>query len=78
MRSTPTRRSNRVRHQWAIRKDTNVNGHPSSPKHGPGPWEAVQRFLASNPDFERDTACERHLLTFFPSGWLKRVGVGKR
>lgn len=58
---------------YLIVEDTNVNGHPSSPEHGPGPWEAVERFLAARGDFVADRECERFLLTFFPRGWLKRV-----
>lgn len=58
---------------YLIVEDTNVNGHPSSPEYGPGPWEAVDKFLASRSDFVADRECERFLLTFFPRGWLKRV-----
>jgi cephalosporin hydroxylase len=57
---------------YLVVEDTNVNGHPASPDHGPGPWEAVQAFLVANPDFQADLSCQRHLLTFFPNGWLKR------
>jgi cephalosporin hydroxylase len=57
---------------YLVVEDTNVNGHPASSEHGPGPWEAVQAFLAANPDFEPDLNCQRHLLTFFPNGWLRR------
>jgi cephalosporin hydroxylase len=57
---------------YLVVEDTNVNGHPASPNHGPGPWEAVQAFLTANRDFEADLNCQRHLLTFFPNGWLKR------
>jgi cephalosporin hydroxylase len=58
---------------YLIVEDTNVNGHPSAPDFGPGPWEAVDKFLASRTDFVPDRECERFLLTFFPRGWLKRV-----
>ena len=58
---------------YLIVEDTNVNGHPSSPEFGPGPYEAVQRFLAANHNFEADRSREKHLLTFNPHGWLRRV-----
>jgi cephalosporin hydroxylase len=58
---------------YLIVEDTNVNGHPSSPDFGPGPWEAADKFLASRTDFVADADCERFLLTFFPRGWLRRV-----
>jgi cephalosporin hydroxylase len=58
---------------YLIVEDTNVNGHPSSPDFGPGPWEAVEGFLRSRSDFIPDRQCERFLLTFNPRGWLKRV-----
>lgn len=57
---------------YLIVEDTHVNGHPSFPSHGPGPWEAVDAFLASRSDFEVDRSCERFLLTFNPRGWLRR------
>jgi cephalosporin hydroxylase len=58
---------------YALVEDTNVNGHPSFAGHGAGPWEAVRKFLAEDSRFEVDTSCQRHLLTFNPDGWLKRV-----
>ncbi len=57
---------------YMIVEDTHVNGHPSFPSHGPGPWEAVDQFLAECQDFVPDRSCERFLLTFNPRGWLKR------
>jgi cephalosporin hydroxylase len=58
---------------YLIIEDTNINGHPVAPNHGPGPWEAVDRFLVSHSNFIPDRDCERFLLTFNPRGWLKRV-----
>src|SRR5262245_50613682 len=57
---------------YLIVEDTNVNGHPSLPEFGPGPMEAVCRFLARNSDFEVDPTCNRFLLTLHPSGYLRR------
>lgn len=54
-------------------EDTNVNGHPTYPDHGPGPWEAVDAFLHENPDFVADRGLERFLLTMNPRGYLRRV-----
>ena len=58
---------------YLIVEDTNVNGHPIAPKHGPGPMEAVRAFLKEDPRFSADPAMERFLLTMNPSGYLRRV-----
>jgi cephalosporin hydroxylase len=55
-----------------IVEDTNVHGHPVLPEHGPGPWEAVEEFLARNPEWERDRGREKFLLTYNPGGYLRR------
>lgn len=38
----------------------------------PGPYEAIETFLAEAPDFESDRARERFLLTWNPKGFLRR------
>lgn len=58
---------------YLIVEDTNINGHPTYPEFGPGPYEAVEKFLAANPAFEIDAAREKFMMTFNPRGYLKRV-----
>jgi cephalosporin hydroxylase len=57
---------------YLVVEDTNVNGNPVLPDHGPGPMEAVEEFLATTDDFEVDRSRENRLLTFNPSGYLRR------
>ncbi|MBV9494926.1 MAG: class I SAM-dependent methyltransferase [Acidobacteria bacterium] len=58
--------------QYLVVEDTNINGHPVLPEHGPGPWEAVQDFLAAHHDFTPDARAERYLFTNHPHGWLRK------
>jgi cephalosporin hydroxylase len=58
---------------YVIVEDTNINGHPAYPTFGPGPFEAVQKFLAANPSFAIDASREKFLMTFNPKGFLKRL-----
>ena len=39
----------------------------------PGPLEAIETFLATTDAFEIDPAREKFLITFNPSGYLRRV-----
>ncbi len=39
----------------------------------PGPLEAIETFLATTDEFEIDRSREKFLITFNPSGYLKRV-----
>lgn len=57
---------------YLIVEDTNLNGHPVEPDHGPGPLEAVETFLSSHPEFAHDTAMDKFLLSFNPRGYLRR------
>jgi cephalosporin hydroxylase len=59
---------------YMVVEDTNVNGHPAWPSHGPGPMEAIERFLNERHDFVVDPRCERFLMTLNPRGYLRRVG----
>jgi cephalosporin hydroxylase len=58
---------------YLIVENTMFNGHPAWPGHGPGPWEAVRRILATNSDFAIDPQAERFGVTFNPEGFLKRI-----
>lgn len=57
---------------YLVVEDTNLNGHPVEPEHGPGPWEATQQFLASHGEFAHDPEMDKFLLSFNPRSYLKR------
>lgn len=58
---------------YLVVEDTNVNGHPVFPEHGPGPMEAVDQFLTETGEFEVDVAREKFFLTFNPRGFLRKT-----
>ncbi|MBI5883608.1 MAG: class I SAM-dependent methyltransferase [Elusimicrobia bacterium] len=58
---------------YLVVQDTNVNGNPVRPNHGEGPNEALQEFLKETDAFVIDKSREKFLLTFYPSGYLKKV-----
>ena len=62
-----------TRGSYLIVEDTNVNGHPVDPGFGPGPWEAIETFMARDKRFEIDHEREKFFLTFNPRGYLKKV-----
>jgi cephalosporin hydroxylase len=60
---------------YLVVEDTCVNGHPVYPAHGPGPWEAVETFLAANPGVLRhDPEREGKFgFTFAPHGFFIKI-----
>jgi len=61
-----------TRGSYLVVEDTNLNGHPVDPEYGPGPMEALQDFLGTNPQFAHDSAMDKFFLTFNPGGYLLR------
>jgi cephalosporin hydroxylase len=59
---------------YLVVEDTHLNGHPVSPGFGPGPTEALEKWLPSHPEFRPDPACEKFYMTSNKGGWLQRVG----
>ena len=57
---------------YLIVEDSNINGHPVFADFGPGPYEAVEAFMADNDDFEVDEECQLYYVTQNPGGYLRR------
>ena len=62
-----------TRGSYMIVEDTIRNGHPAFPDSGPGPMEAVDQFLRETSEFTPDRDLEKHLMTFNPKGYLRRI-----
>jgi cephalosporin hydroxylase len=62
------------RGDYVIVEDSNLNGHPVKPTHGPGPFEATEEYFAKYPrDYIRDTERENKFgFTFSTNGFLIR------
>ena len=61
---------------YIIAEDTHAGkpGHPIEWKYdNGGAYEAVKFFLKENDDFRVDWNCEKHLMSFNPSGFLVRI-----
>jgi cephalosporin hydroxylase len=62
------------RGSYLIVEATYLDGLPAQTNFGPGPYEAVRRFLeeGGNKTFDKDLSREMMVLTFNPGGWLRR------
>lgn len=58
--------------QYLVVEDTNINGHPVYPSFGPGPMEALDEWLKTNPPFDADPAREKFYFSYFPRGFWRR------
>ncbi|MHA1540433.1 MAG: CmcI family methyltransferase [Alphaproteobacteria bacterium] len=58
---------------YLIVEDSNINGHPTFPDFGPGPMEALKRFIKDNKNFVIDKSKERFMMTLNPNGYLKKI-----
>lgn len=56
---------------YLVVEDTNVNGHPVLQEHGPGPFEALEEWLPSHPDFKIDRRMASYHL-FSQHTWVRR------
>ncbi len=61
---------------YLIVEDTNISHHPVHIEGYPipGPFEAVEAFLAEHDEFELDKSREKFKVTFNPNGYLRRRG----
>ncbi|MEW5769193.1 MAG: CmcI family methyltransferase [Pseudomonadota bacterium] len=60
---------------YLIVEDTNINGHPVRPEHGPGPWEAVMEYRKNHPGLlEPDVQrAQKFGSTAAPDGFYIRI-----
>jgi len=56
---------------YLVVEDTNVNGHPVYPDHGPGPAEALETWLPQHPEFAADARLPARML-FSMHTWLRK------
>ena len=56
---------------YIVVEDSNVNGHPVFPEHGPGPLEAIAEWLPNNEEFEIDTQpVDAYMFSY--NTWIRR------
>ncbi len=62
--------------QYIVVEDTDLNGHPVRAAFGPGPHEAIVRFLEKHPDiFEQVPWEEKIFLSHNVGGWLRKKSI---
>jgi cephalosporin hydroxylase len=62
------------RGNYMIVEDSCFDEYPAWPEFGPGPAAAIRQYLAENDDFRIDRSMEKHIISFAPKGFLKKVG----
>lgn len=58
---------------YLIVEDGVINGNPVRENFGPGPAEAIGKFLGENSEFKIDYSREKFLVTFNPKGYLRKI-----
>ena len=59
---------------YMIAEDSSFDYYPAWPEYGPGPATAVRDFMKTNKNrYEIDRSQEKHLITFAPMAFLKKV-----
>jgi len=58
---------------YLIVEDSIINGNPVRENFGPGPAEAIGKFLGENSEFKIDYSREKFLVTFNSKGYLKKI-----
>jgi cephalosporin hydroxylase len=57
---------------YFIVEDSNCGGKPLNRGPTPGPWAGIENFLAENPNWESDRSWEKYIITWNPTGFLRR------
>ncbi len=58
---------------YLIAEDSCFDHYPAWPEYGPGPATAIKKFIKENKAFEIDLTKEKHMISFAPRGFLKKL-----